>query len=190
MNKQYLIWPAFIVTVLVQLYVPTNMILNKQDTLKTGEIYKFKTAPVDPYDPFRGKYITLSYKQNSIKVADEHNWSKGDPIYVTVEKDSAGFARLTSVAKAPPAGNSGYIKANVDYTITNDSTKILIDYPFKRFYMNEFKVDSAEEKHAEALSDTSATTYALVSIKEGDAALRDLVINGQSIKALLKDNDS
>ncbi len=190
MNKQFLIWAAFVVTVLVQLYVPINMILSKQDTLKTGQTFKFKTAPVDPEDPFRGKYISLNYKQNAVEVANQDEWATEAPIYVSVEKGPDGFARLRSVSKAPPKHKSHYFRAKVDYTNPTDSNEILIDYPFDRFYMNEFKVDTAEDKYRKALADTSATTYAVVSIKDGDAVVNDLVINGQSLKSLIGDSDS
>ncbi|MFT6335526.1 MAG: putative membrane-anchored protein [Halioglobus sp.] len=47
--------------ILAQLYVPAKMIWNSESTIKDGKAYKFKTQPVDPYDPFRGKFIDLRY---------------------------------------------------------------------------------------------------------------------------------
>ena len=61
MDTKKIIFPAFILLVLVQLFVPANMILEQEDILKNGTPYKFKTAPIDPYDPFRGKYVWLGY---------------------------------------------------------------------------------------------------------------------------------
>ena len=47
----------FIVVAIAQLFIPTQMILNQETILKTGKPYRFKTQPVDPSDPFKGKYI-------------------------------------------------------------------------------------------------------------------------------------
>ena len=55
----------FVLVALAQLYVPAKMIWDQEDVLKNGSEYKFKTDPVDPNDPFRGKYITLSFDNNT-----------------------------------------------------------------------------------------------------------------------------
>ena len=60
--KTIYIFIIFIVVGLVQLFVPANMILNEETILKSGTVYKFKTRPVDPNDPFKGKYINLNYQ--------------------------------------------------------------------------------------------------------------------------------
>ena len=54
--------------VMVHLYVPAKMIFNKEAVLAQGKDYRFKTAPIDPYDPFRGKYIDLYYEANAFHI--------------------------------------------------------------------------------------------------------------------------
>ena len=41
----------FIFVAIVQLVVPISMIYKKESVSKGGEIYKFQTHPIDPYDP-------------------------------------------------------------------------------------------------------------------------------------------
>jgi len=53
-NKQILI---FALVALAQLYVPAKMVWNQESILEEGTEYKFKTAPVDPNDPFRGNTL-------------------------------------------------------------------------------------------------------------------------------------
>ena len=67
MNQKITI-PAFILMVLAQLYVPASMIFQKERVITQGTAYKFRTAPIDPNDPFRGKYITLSFNETGVKV--------------------------------------------------------------------------------------------------------------------------
>ena len=86
------IFSLFILMVLVQLFVPANMIWNNEDVLRTGKEFKFKTAPIDPNDPFRGKYIFLSFDNITVEIPHEHNWKRGEAIYVSIKEDNKGFA--------------------------------------------------------------------------------------------------
>ena len=85
MNRKTILWVAFIVVALVQLYVPAQMIWESEGVIAAGTAYKFNTAPVDPKDPFRGKYITLNYSDNSIKIENADDWQNGEPIQELVE---------------------------------------------------------------------------------------------------------
>ena len=55
MIKMKILLSVFILVALVQLFVPAKMILDREDILDMGKEYKFKTEPIDPNDPFRGK---------------------------------------------------------------------------------------------------------------------------------------
>jgi uncharacterized membrane-anchored protein len=170
--------------------------------LSTGKEYKFKTRPIDPNDPFRGKYITLGFEENLVKGQIENDWQKSESIYVILTTDSDGFAKIEAISKVKPADKVDFVIAKVSYfsffdpmqagpdTInqpeTNKNTDLIIEYPFNRFYMEEFKAPLAEKVYRESLSDSTNVAYALVKIKDGDAVVKDIVINGISIKELLK----
>ena len=76
MNFQHLLilLGVFVLVALMQLFVPANMIWSREKVLNEGKIYKFKTAPIDPNDPFRGKYISLNFEQNAIEVNNADDW--------------------------------------------------------------------------------------------------------------------
>ena len=59
-NKRNLI--LLLLLVCLQLFVPAKMIYDHEAILNKGKVFKFKTAPVDPSDPIRGKYITLQFE--------------------------------------------------------------------------------------------------------------------------------
>ena len=61
LNKRYL-FAGFILVALLQLFVPANMIWQEEGTIQEGTEFHFKVAPVDPNDPFRGKYISLAFE--------------------------------------------------------------------------------------------------------------------------------
>jgi uncharacterized membrane-anchored protein len=184
-NKKIL-FPAFILIALVQLYVPVSMILGKEKVISQGEVYRFRTQPVDPSDPFRGKYINLSFEENSIRLPNASEWYEGDPVYVILATDEKGFAKIDSLTKDLPATGDDYVKASISYIIHDTVSHVTIQYPFERFYMEESKATNAELAYNEALRDSAQITYALVSIKDGDAVIRDVLINGIPIREAAK----
>ncbi len=185
-NKKFAL-PIFLALAFVQLYVPAKMIFDKEDVINSGTEYKFKTAPIDPNDPFRGKYLTLSFRENSIDVSLEENWLGGETVFVLLASDEGGFAKIQSISKQRPLLQSDFIVAKVRYVSNNQTSKqVTIDYPFDRYYMEESKAYAAEKMYREAVRDRNSTAYALVSIKDGDAVLKDLLVDGISLKEMVK----
>lgn len=182
MNKK-IILPAFVIMILVQLYIPARMIFDAENVLTDGKEFMFKTAPIDPTDPFRGKYIMLTFEEASAQVSPDEEWFQGAPLFVNLTTDVEGFAKIKSVSKEEPVDTEDYIKATIRYVTGNDSfTNLSIEYPFNRFYMEESKAYDAELIYNESALDTNQVTYALVSVKKGDAVVKDVLINGVPIR--------
>ena len=188
MNNKNLLLLAFILVAIVQLYFPAKMILDNENILKTGTEYKFRTAPIDPNDPFKGKYISMRYEENSVVVETDKDWINGETIYVILTTDNNGFAKIRSVSKEKPAGNQEFVKAKVGYFTGKNSMTLIINYPFDRYYMEESKAQDAEETYRQSLQDLKQSTYALVYIKNGNAVLKDVLIDGISIRDIVKSN--
>ena len=184
MKKVYIII-AFFVVALIQVLVPTKMILGQEDVLQNGKVYKFITRPIDPNDPFRGKYITLRYEINSFKTLDT-TWQRGDNVFVYV-KDSLGFAKLDTISKHKLERNTDYVIAKADWLNrksqwNRNPTRLNFDLPFNRFYMNENKAQPAEDAVRIRRNDsTIKSVYGLVYIKDGASVLKDVYINDMSI---------
>ncbi len=184
MDKRKTVIALFALVVVAQLLVPAKMVWDQEDVLQTGTEYKFKTAPVDPNDPFRGKYITLSFDHNTIEVENTEDWYRGDVIYASISNGKDGYARIHSIAKEKPSSNQDFIKAEVGFA-TGNTTKLSIDFPFDRFYLEESKAEEAEYTYWSSRRDTTKTTYALVNIKNGRGVLKDVLIDGISIVELV-----
>lgn len=170
------VFALFILVVIAQLFVPMQMIFGQETILKTGTAYKFRTQPVDPSDPYRGKYITLSYDINSA-ISIDSTWERKQDVYVYIEEDSLGFAKLTEVSKMPLEIENDYIIAETGWY--SKRSKILnFNLPFNRFYMEESKAKPAEDAFRKAQRDTLPNnTYGLVFVKDGEAVLKDVLIN-------------
>lgn len=176
-----IILPLFIVMCLVQWYVPAKMIVDQETVRTEGKVYKFKTAPVDPADPFRGKYIVLSFEADRFQVPDYKMWEglRMQDVYVSIT-DSAGFARVSGVSITPPE-ETDYVKARLDDVSTYEPYTLWIEYPFERFYLEESKASEAEKLYWQSQRDSTQVTYAEVSVRNGEAALMDVKINDRSI---------
>ncbi|MCF7568895.1 GDYXXLXY domain-containing protein [Sabulilitoribacter arenilitoris] len=175
------IFILFIVVAVAQLFVPAQMIFNRESIINKGIAYKFKTQPVDPSDPYRGKYINLNYEQNSFVTSDTM-WERKDKVYVCLETDSLGFAKVNAVSKTPLNLDKDFFIAEVVWYNKKDQ-KLNFNLPFNRYYMEETKAYDAEVAVRNNRRDSvTNTTYALVYIKDGEAVLNDVVINDISIK--------
>ena len=185
MNRKKIILVAFILMALAQWAVPGKMIWEKERVLELGKEFKFMTAPIDPSDPFRGKYIVLQYEENSIEVETD-TWTEGESIYVILKTDVNGFAGIDSVSKEKPEALTDFVLAKVGYVSGKDIKTVNVIFPFDRFYMEESKAYPAEQEYNKAQLDTTKTTYALVNIKDGAAVLKDVMIDGVSIRDIVK----
>ena len=185
MKNKYLLLIAFVFVAAAQIYVPAAMILEREDILAGGKTFKLETASVDPNDPMRGKYISLMFSENVYETIDDQIYRRGEVVFVLIDENQEGFAEIVDLSLESPEENIDYVKAKISSVSTyNDTASIFIDYPFERYYMEEFKAPEAEIVYNETLSDSNKTTYAIVKIKAGDAVLEDVMIDGISIKEI------
>lgn len=184
---KYIIPIAFLVLVIFQWAIPSGMIAEKHTVLEKGHPHKFITQPIDPSNPFKGRYIVLSFEQSQFKSNRQWKLKGNDDAFVTFNVDQNGFATVKDVFEEPPAGNTAYVKAKVSYLEKDgDSTTLNFNYPFEEFYMDEFNAPRAESVYFQSTMDTLKKTYALVNIWKGDAVLRNIYINDTAINDLLK----
>ncbi|MGB1581009.1 MAG: GDYXXLXY domain-containing protein [Nevskiales bacterium] len=132
MNRKLLLL-IFAVLVVLQLAVPAVMIDKRMTTLEEGEAYQFRIGPVDPYDPFLGRYLVLN-----LEAADYDNWKgedlhPGQTVYGVLETDYEGFARFRNLSMDPP-GTRDYLKLRVAW---QSGKQVRLRMPFDRYYTEE-----------------------------------------------------
>ena len=181
---------GFLLIAIVQLYVPAKMIYDQEVVLLNGNEYKFKAAPIDPNDPFRGKYITLRFEATTFLVQNINEWAINDEVFVQIQNDTAGFAQIKNVSKKRPGNDPDYIKAKIAFLMEDGKVNMRIEYPFDRFYMEETKAQAAEDMYRESIVDSTQVAYALVNVRNGEAVIRDVMINGTSISDLVKTREN
>lgn len=176
MNNKKVLLIAGIFVAFIQLYFPASMITEHELTLKKGKEFRFKTAPVDPYDYFRGKYITLNYPSFRVPVVNMEELKDGQEVYAILKKDSAGFAAITAISLKKPGDNTDFVKAQI-YLPYNEEKYVNVYIPFTRFYTEELKAVEAERLYNLSAEDSTLLTYAVVMVRNGNGVVKDVRVN-------------
>lgn len=180
------VFGLFVAVAAIQLATPVMQIWKHEDILRTGTPYKFRTAPVDPYDAFRGRYVALNYADTQAPERSGDHLKYRQPAYVTLEKDEAGFARFTELSAEPPA-NGDYLRVEYAYREgTNQTARFTL--PFDKFFMQETQAPRAERAYWEHGNrrDQTNETYVVVRIKAGRGVIEDLFIKDTPIRQFLE----
>ncbi len=191
-------WPLTIlgVLILVQFAIPFTMIQGREKVLREGELFRFITRPIDPADPFQGRYVRLGI-QNDYVTRDKnktHNIKTRTPVYAIVETNSAGFAYFSELTLGAPRDRA-YLKTRYrgprNRWAEGARASIFlgdrIDIPFDRFYMDEAKAPRAEKLAREATRNTNC--WVEVRILNGKAVIEDVFAGGQSLRDLASEKE-
>ncbi|HMW40159.1 MAG: GDYXXLXY domain-containing protein [Saprospiraceae bacterium] len=181
---------VFIAVALIQLAVPAWMIVRQEIILTNGTVYRFKTAPVDPYDAFRGRYIALNFESSNVKVQTPSLWNSGDRAFAAIAVDSLGFAYIQSLSKEQPGDSESYVSVMVQYPLPEDTSRLAVQLPFNKFFVEESKAPQIEKLYNEMRMDSSKNTYAEVSIRAGKFALKGVFVDGKSILDIARETDA
>jgi len=170
----------FAFVMLLFLWFPYNMIRQSRFILKNGTPYRFLLQPIDPYDVFRGSYVTLNYNLPMIPAAD--SMYTFQDVYVTIGKDSAGFAYFEKAYKELPQ-DQPYLKAKVEYYTDG---KIHVDMPenMRYYYLNEKTAPEVERAIARPRlpEENENRAYVQVRVRKGEAVVEELYINNLQVK--------
>jgi len=177
-----------VLTCIAQLSVPATMIYQHELTLKSGTEYRFEVRPIDPADPFRGRYVRLDFVQQ--QMAESQRYLPGVELfadgqhsaYAVLGVDESGLANLTSLSMIKP-DTADYIK--VDVSIYNQEIYSL-KFPFDRYYANETKAPSMESVVRDrSRVDSLQIVTATVSIRNGRGVISQLWVGEQTIEDFL-----
>lgn len=177
MNRRQTLIAIFAAVAALQLAAPFSMISKRELTLREGTLFKFRTAPVDPYDAFRGRYVALQLEAAHCTATNAASFQNGQAVYALLENDADGFARVLQVVADHPAKGE-FIKTRVQYV--NGST-LALQWPFDRFYLPEALAPEAEKAYRIHSSRGNRTAYVAVRVRSGFAAIENLYVDGLPI---------
>jgi uncharacterized membrane-anchored protein len=169
---------VFILFALAQLAVPASLIWKREQTLQLGSVWKFRTAPVDPVDAFRGRYVALEFEAETQQISPPANVESGAIVFITL-RQNAGFAEVDQVFASRPAGDD-FIKARL-----NGSA---VSLPFDKYWLSERDAPAAEAAYVAQSRRDKRNAFVTVRVFRGDAALEQLYLDNLPLGECLRAN--
>ena len=179
MKLSRIAFPLFLVLAAVQLAVPASMIWSREQTLQQGTAFKFRTGAVDPYDIFRGRYVTLRFEERTAPWRDTTPPRSGLTVYATIAEGADGFARFSGATTARPA-EGAYLKMRVWRPQAGQQT-VQLDVPFDRYYLEESLAPAAEAAYRRHSRGEKRNAYVVLRVRAGQGVLEELYVAGQPI---------
>ena len=189
LNKR---WLLFAIAVFAQFASIFYWVISSEETIANGTVLKFRLMGYDPHDPFRGEYLRIQFRDNTLSIPkeefDEEEDSKQD--YVVFDIDYDGFA-IPAYFSSYPEELSLKVNKTHSFTLSftsetkDDSITYRIIYPFDRIWMNQEECPIAERLINKALR-KNRDVYATISVNNGEGVLTGVEIEGTNIKELVK----
>lgn len=199
-----MIKPVFILIVMIiaQIFIPAAMIQRYESTFQNGSLYKFEVAPVDPVDPFKGRYVRLNFPiaNWNVKYQSEDKFKRKDKIYATLKINSEGYAVIDQLYKSlPKDSDQEYLKVTVRSVYNKYSQAELASYsislPFDRYYAKETKAPEIERRVMNqdrntgeltipntSTSSNTPTSSVDVRVLNGFGVIEQLYIEGKAVE--------
>lgn len=169
----------FLVVALAQIAVPASMIWKRENTLRHGSVWKFRTAPVDPVDVFRGRYVALQFEAESQEIVPPANAAYRQKVFITLRPTAEGFAEIDQVFPERPSG---------DDFIQVELTGKTVSLPLDKYWVTERDAPAAETAYRELSRRDRRNAFVTVRVFRGDAALEQLYLDGQPLGEYLREN--
>ena len=182
---RWILLGVFAAAVLAQLGVPVSLIVKHERVLRNGTQHRFRCRPVDPADPFRGRYVVLSFTETSAPLGSCTNAVQGRKVFATLAQytDGSGYSHFTGVSTERPREGE-YLAVCVQNIYGSNAA---LSLPFDRYFMEETMAPEAEAAYREALrSGNQESVYATVRVFKGEAVLEDLYIGETPLREHLK----
>lgn len=177
--KMLRVW-IFVLVALAQLSVPGLVAWGRHQTLKHGRVWKLKTAPIDPEDAVRGRYVMLSFAAEEFP--QPHALLTSVPVYALLKESSDGFAEIDQISATPVRGDNVIKVKPLNFW----SGKQHVAFPFDRFWLTEKIASEAETAYRENSRRGKENAYVTVRVRNGDAALEQLYIDNQPLADYLR----
>ena len=129
-----------------QLLFPLGMIGWNELQLALGTEVRLKTAPVDPVDLFRGRYVALRYEISSLPV--DGDVRRGDTVYVVLERSAEIWTGGSASTSRPEDGT--FIRGRVT---SGDRSRASIEYGIETYFVDEDEAPELERSSGRLVVD-------------------------------------
>jgi len=168
---------VFAVVACAQLAVPGSLIWKREHTLRQGSVWKFRTAPVDPVDVFRGRYVALHFDVETQGITPPANTSSGDTVFIALKQNADGFAEIDQISATKP-DRDDFMAAQLSGNT--------ISLPFDKYWVTERDAPAAETAYRNLSRRGQQNAYVSVRVFRGDAAIEQLYLDNQPLGEYLR----
>lgn len=117
-----------ILGLIVLMVIALSFILYLSLPLISGERIVLDTRPVDPFDIFRGQYLTINYEISNLELIE--GVSEGDFVYVLLKEDINGIFRPEKTLINKPSEGI-FIRGNVKST---EGNRMRLEYGIEQYF--------------------------------------------------------
>lgn len=179
MKNKKLLLALFIGVAVLQVAVPLYMAWHWENILTTGQRFLWQTAPVDPYDAFKGRYIELRFTEMRGTVIGSDALAAGQTAYAVISENSAGRAYIKEITLHKP-DKGDYVKVRA-YPGSGNIAHVVL--PFSRYYLPEDLAPAAEAAYREHAGQEGV---AAVRIKDGYGVVEQVYIGESTLREFLQ----
>src|SRR3546814_20471044 len=83
-------WLLLAIALVLQWALPASLAARSEYVLRNGARYYLRTAPVDPVDAFRGRYVALQFADIEVALPAHANWPVGTRVAVPLSVGEIG----------------------------------------------------------------------------------------------------
>lgn len=195
---------AIIVLLIIQLLAIGFLIFRYERVVLWGTEVRFKCQAYDPYDPFRGRYLSATVSALADKIPEsvvKYDYALRNKFVIRIEPAENGLWHVAEAA-FEPTSNGIWVKPQSTTLVQrvqwndkmegesekefserrkNSGYTVQANFP-NQFFVNEKLAPKAEE----ILRYKSPEAVAVYRVLNGKMVFTDIEINGQSITKLAK----
>lgn len=177
-------WALLALAIVLQWALPASLAWRSEQILRSGTRYYLRTAPVDPLDAFRGRYVALRFTDATVRLPAGADWPAGSRLYVPLLVGADRYAHFGTPLRAAPA-HGDYLEARLRRREADGTVQLAL--PFDRYYVEERLAPAAEQAYRAAAASAPAAAYVSIRVRGGEAVLEELFIDNVPLRQRLRE---
>ncbi len=179
---------VFAVAVAAQWLLPLAGIWQYERVIARGTTVRLECVAPDPYDPLRGRYLAVRPAEGRVPKPEGMVGRDAVPVWATLEAGDDGLSRIKSLSLEPVSGPT-VIRLVAKWRLWEGQTSpetVFVEWPFDRLYLNERLAPDADKLVTERFREGQDRPVAEVRLLDGRAVLTDVLVDGVSIREIVK----